>query len=95
MPFWKFALATASCVLVTVPLQLGLGLLIGAGLGSPDFAETIRMVLGLVMLIVAITVCFAGWTRRYGGRRRAPRAKAKWLRRFRPRRVKGGAATPA
>jgi membrane protein DedA with SNARE-associated domain len=34
MPFWKFFTATALCVLVTVPMQVGVGYLIGLGVAA-------------------------------------------------------------
>jgi hypothetical protein len=85
MPFWKFALATASCVLVTVPLQLGLGYLVGKGLGTESMADLLLKMLGLIMLVVAVSIGIAWWTGYRATRRRLPRAKASWLRRFRPR----------
>jgi membrane protein DedA with SNARE-associated domain len=85
MPFWKFALATASCVLVTVPLQLTLGYLIGRGLGTEGMADLILKMIGLVVLLVAMVIVIAWWTTHRSRRRRLPRAKAAWLRRFRPR----------
>jgi membrane protein DedA with SNARE-associated domain len=85
MPFWKFAVATASCVLVTVPLQLGLGYLVGRGLGTESVADMLLRVIGLVTLLVVLTAVFAWWTRHRATKRRAPRAKASWLRRFRKR----------
>lgn len=83
MPFWKFALATASCVLVTVPMQLGLGYLIGREVSSESTADTIKLVIGLIVLIVLVTLCLGWWTRHRASKRRAPRARASWLRRFR------------
>jgi membrane protein DedA with SNARE-associated domain len=85
MPFWKFALATATCVLFTVPMQLGLGYVIGEGLSSRSTAETIRLVIGVIVLLALLSLCFAWWSRHRASRRRAPRARAKWLRRFRTR----------
>ena len=85
MPFWKFALATASCVLITVPLQLGLGYLVGKGLGTESMADLLLKMLGLIILVVAVSVGIAWWTGYRATRRRLPRAKASWLRRFRPR----------
>jgi len=86
MPFWRFALATASCVLITVPLQIGLGVLVGLGMGEQSMPDMMLKVVGLIMLIVASTVTIGWWSRHRMARRRAPRAKASWLRRFRQRR---------
>jgi membrane protein DedA with SNARE-associated domain len=86
MPFWHFAIATASCVLLTVPLQLGIGYLIGQGLdGEVSLIELLRRILGIVLVVVAVTVAISWWRRHRIGQRRPPRAKAAWLRRFRPR----------
>jgi membrane protein DedA with SNARE-associated domain len=87
MPFWKFAVATATCVLITVPAQLGIGYLVGLGMNEErTLAELLFRILGLVMLIIAVTTII-GWIMRHrASRRRAPRAKASWLRRFRPHR---------
>lgn len=90
MPFLRFLLATAICVLFTVPLQLGLGWLIGREIGSESMAELFLKVVGLVMLIVAVITVLAWWTRRRATRRRLPRARASWLRRFRDRRERRG-----
>src|SRR3954463_2501622 len=38
MPFWKFAIAEGSCLLVTVAMQLGMGYLIARGVGSQGTA---------------------------------------------------------
>jgi len=85
MPFWKFALATTSCVLITVPLQLGLGYLVGKGLGTESMADLLLKMLGLIVLVIAVSIGIAWWTGYRATRRRLPRAKASWLRRFRPR----------
>lgn len=83
MPFWKFALATAGCVLLTVPLQLGLGMLIEKGLGTKDTAETFLRLLGLVMLLLAVLMFWKLYRNYRASRKGAPRARAAWLRRFR------------
>jgi membrane protein DedA with SNARE-associated domain len=85
MAFWKFALATASCVLVTVPLQLTVGYLIGRGLGTESMAQLWLKMIGLIVLMVALVIVIAWWTGYRSRRRRLPRAKAAWLRRLRPR----------
>ena len=88
MPFWKFAFATASCVLLTVPLQLGLGMLIAKGLGTEDTAQTFLRLLGLVMLLLAILLFWKLYRNYRASRKGAPRARAAWLRRFRLPRLK-------
>jgi len=82
MPFWQFAAATASCVLITVPTQLGLGYLIGKGVGTENMADLWLKTVGLVMVIVAVTLLFRWWTIRRASKHRPPRAKMSWLRRF-------------
>jgi len=86
MPRWKFACATAGCVMLTVPLQLTLGYLAGKGVGTEDLADLLLKMLGLVILVLAVTAAIAWWTRHRASRRRLPRARAVWLRRFRKRR---------
>lgn len=83
LAFWKFALAEAACCLVTVPLQLSLGYGIAVGVGTEQSADLIRSLIGGVVLILAILICLAWWRARHVERRRLPRAKAAWLRRFR------------
>lgn len=85
MPLWKFALATAGCVLITAPMQVGLGYLVGAGMGE-DKPNLVLMLIGLVVLITALTFGLTWWTQHRRSKRRAPRARAAWLRQFRPRR---------
>ena len=88
MPFWKFAIATASCVLITVPLQLGLGMLIAKGLGTEDTAQTFLRLFGLVMLLLAVLMFWKMYRNYRASRKGAPRARAAWLRRFRLPRLK-------
>ncbi|MCH7547758.1 MAG: DedA family protein [Planctomycetes bacterium] len=88
MPFWKFALATASCVLLTVPLQLGLGMLIEKGLGTEDTAQTFLRLFGLIMLLLAVLMFWKMYRNYRASRKGAPRARAAWLRRFRLPRLK-------
>jgi membrane protein DedA with SNARE-associated domain len=53
---WQFALATASCVLVTVPLQLGLGYVVARGIGTEDTPHMVLTVLAVIAAIVAVPV---------------------------------------
>jgi len=92
LALWRIALVTAACVLVTVPLQLGIGYLIGQGIGDRSMAELLPRVGGLIMLIVVVIVAIGWLTRRRKGARSAPRAKVMWLRRFR---VRPGSRTQA
>lgn len=86
MPIWKFILAESTMLLITVPMQLGLGWLIAHHIGTQSTAAKIMTILGVIVAIVLIAV---GWQwflqhRRSGAR--APRSRAAWLRRFRPKR---------
>lgn len=83
LPFWKFAIATASCVLITVPLQLGLGMLIARGVRSEDTAQAILKIIGLIMLLIVVFLVAPKIRQYRNSKRGVPRAKAKWLRRFR------------
>ncbi len=86
LSFWKFALATAAACLVTVPLQLGLGYFISKGVGSPESADHIKWVIAAIVGILAVLMALALWRKQRSHTRRPPRAKARWLRRFRTRR---------
>lgn len=91
MPAWKFLLAECACLLVTVPMQLGLGILISHQMGEfgPEGKLTAGKVLTLVGIVVALIVAAFVWNwflRWRGSSERAPRSKAKWLRHFRPKR---------
>ncbi len=85
MPVWKFALAECSAALVTVPLQLGLGMLIARGMDAQDTAKLVQTLIGTVMLILLVMVMLAVFRQYRARRARFPRAKAAWLRRFRRR----------
>ncbi len=87
LPFWKFVLAESATCLVTVPLQLGLGFAVGRGLGTMETADLIISLIGVVLLILAVMLGLAWYRQRRPHRKHAPRAKAAWLRRFRPRRL--------
>jgi membrane protein DedA with SNARE-associated domain len=89
LPFWKFVVATAAGCLVTVPLQLGLGYLIAKGVGTVESADLVRMIIGVVVLILAILLVLAWWRQHRTHRKQRPRAKAAWLRHFRPRGLRG------
>ncbi|MHC4711252.1 MAG: DedA family protein [Planctomycetota bacterium] len=85
LPFWKFVVATATGCLCTVPLQLGLGFFIARGVGNMETADLVQTIIGVVILILAILLGLAWWRQHRTHRQRRPRAKAAWLRRFRPR----------
>jgi len=87
MPPWRFALVTALCVLVTVPIQLAIGVLIGSQLTGLEIADVGagKWVVGGVALVVAVVLLGRLLTRGRGDDGPPPRAPARWLRRFRRR----------
>ncbi|MHC4219142.1 MAG: DedA family protein [Planctomycetota bacterium] len=89
LPFWKFVVATATGCLFTVPLQLGLGFLIARGVGDLRTADLVQAIVGVLVFLLAILLGLAWWRKFRAQRQRRPRAKAAWLRRFRPRGFKG------
>jgi len=83
LPLWKFALASSSCTLITVPLQLGLGYLISLGIGTQRSMDLVLYLIGGVALIVGIALAIRWWMINQPTKRRLPRAKMAWLKRFR------------
>jgi membrane protein DedA with SNARE-associated domain len=83
LPFWKFLLATATCVLITTPMQVGVGYLIGLGLTSRDTFSAIQWLVGLALLLGVVIVVVWAWRRFRKQGAALPRAKARWLRQFR------------
>lgn len=83
MSFWKFAVATASTVWLTALIQIGIGVLSVRVLGVEDTAGLIRLVVGMMVLAISGTLAMKTLRRHRASRRRAPRAKAAWLRRSR------------
>jgi len=91
MPAWKFIIAEGACLLVTIPLQLGLGVVIyhlsSHIVGSPEnLLAKIFAIMAIVAAILISAFTFNWWYAHYRSKERAPRSKAAWLRRFRPRR---------
>ncbi|MAB81911.1 MAG: hypothetical protein CMJ24_08170 [Phycisphaerae bacterium] len=83
LPFWKFAVATAVCVLVTAPIQIGVGYLIGRGLASRSTYEMVQILVGVTLVVAILAVVWWLWRRSRRQGTPPPRAKAKWLRQFR------------
>lgn len=81
LPAWKFVLATCSCVLITAPLQLTAGWLIGKGIGTKNAADSLKVIVGLIMVAVATGIALNLYRQHKASRKRSPRAKARWLRR--------------
>ncbi len=87
-PFWKFAVAESVTCLITIPLQIAIGYWIGKGLGTLETAGRINAIIGVVAFMLAL-IFGIGWWKKYRKKhRKAPRAKAAWLRRFRRPRLK-------
>lgn len=86
MNFWRFAAVTASCVLVTAPLQVGFGYLIGRGIADRSTSTIVTWALAAGILIVILVVFGRSWLRHRRSGRRTPRARTRWLRQLR----KGG-----
>ncbi len=87
LPLWKFAVAECSCALLTVPFQLGVGMLIARGVGTEDTARLIQTLVGTVMLVMLLLLAL-GWFGQYRARHtKFPRARAAWLRRFRKKKA--------
>jgi membrane protein DedA with SNARE-associated domain len=85
MPWWKFVFAEGLCLLVSVPLQLGLGILISRHIIGTT-GNMVGMILAIVGLVVVLTLAVFvvnWWYAHAGSKSRAPRAKARWMRRFR------------
>lgn len=87
LPFWQFALATASCVAISAPLQIGLGYFIARGLGPQRLDDLVLYMLGGIMSIVLLVFIVRWWRQHKPMQKRLPRARAAWLRRFRVRRI--------
>ncbi len=94
MPFWRFAAVTAACVCLTAPLQIGLGVLIERGISTHEKADLWQAVVGAIMLVIAASMVLNFVRRRLKRNSRPPRAKVRWLKRFRvPRRRRHDTAT--
>jgi len=83
LPFWKFGLATAICVLITAPIQVGAGYLIGLGFATRSTYEMVQILVGVTFLLGVMFGVAWMWrrSRRHGAP--PPRARARWLRQFR------------
>ena len=83
MPFWKFALAEMSCVLITVPIQLGIGFFAAKGLAAASQLEWIFHIVGGAILALVAALIARRWYLRRHRTDRLPRARMSWLRRSR------------
>ena len=83
LPFWKFFIATTSCVLITAPAQVFFGWLIGRELASRSTFDLIQWGVGLTLL-AGVIVGVVWYVRRQRGQgERPPRARVAWLKQFR------------
>lgn len=83
LEWWKFILIEVTCVAITAPLQLGLGYLIGIGVTTESTATLVLWLIGIV-IVVALLPIVIGWFLRWRlNHDEIPRAKMRWLRRFR------------
>jgi membrane protein DedA with SNARE-associated domain len=87
MPYWKFITATATCVLITAPMQLFAGWWIAESLQAKSTVELIVRLTGLVMVVIAGVWVYRLWSSYKKGGTKPPRASASWLRYF-PRKKK-------
>ncbi len=92
MPWRTFLLVEGICCLFTVPMQMGVGYLIGRHLGPEDLAGTVTLlaavIVGTMLLSAAIPAIVQAWRSKHP----LPRAKSDWLRRFRTRRTAAASA---
>ena len=82
MKFWKFALPTVLCCLVTAPLQLFAGWWIADSLQAKSMVELVVRLTGLVMVVVAAVWVYRLWSSHKNTGKNVPRARASWLRYF-------------
>jgi|TARA_B110000116_G_scaffold271593_1_gene292814 membrane protein DedA with SNARE-associated domain len=83
MKFWKFAVATMLCCLITAPAQLFAGWWIAASFdSSKSTVELVVRLLGLVMVVLALALTYRLWSRHRKSGERIPRARASWLQHF-------------
>ena len=89
MPWKSFLLVEFICCLFTVPMQVGVGYLIGRHLGSDDLAGTVALVVGVIVGIMLFSVATPAALQAWQSKHPLPRAKSEWLRRYRSRKPHG------
>ena len=82
MPVWKFVLAEAVCLLITVPMQLGMGYLISHGVGTMGTAGKILTIVGVIVALTVGAFVLNRIVQHNRSKERAPRSKAAWFRMF-------------
>lgn len=83
LPFWKFFFATVSCVLITAPVQVGVGWLIGRELTTRGTFDLIQWSVGLFLLAAVLVTVIWFWRRQRRHGAHPPRARVAWLKQFR------------
>jgi membrane protein DedA with SNARE-associated domain len=82
MNFWKFAVVTLTCCLITAPMQLFAGWWIADSLQAKSTVELVIRLTGLVMVVIAAVWCYRLWSKHRTSGKKVPRANASWLRYF-------------
>lgn len=83
MAWWKFLVVELSCVPITVTLQLTIGWLASraaSSAGITKLSHQIAIGVGVTAAVVLASYLFSIWLRSRHAKRRAPRARARWLR---------------
>ena len=80
MPWKKFTLVELTCVAITTPIQVLIGILIGRELADASLKTTIFTGLAVVAVIITVTAIAKWWmmSRKQSGPK--PRARMQWLR---------------
>lgn len=82
MKFWKFAVVTIGCVLITAPMQLFAGWWIAHSLQAKSTTDSVFRLIGLLMVVVAVWWGYRLWSRYRKSGKTPPRAHVSWLRHF-------------
>jgi membrane protein DedA with SNARE-associated domain len=82
MRFWKFAIATLLCCIITAPMQIFAGWWIAESLQAKSKVELIVRLLGLLMVVVASIWVYRLWSVHQRTGKNVPRARASWLNHF-------------
>jgi membrane protein DedA with SNARE-associated domain len=95
MSWWKLLPVEMTTCAITVPLQLGIGYLIGKGVGDAgSTGELLLKLLAACAALIAVGFGVHWWLQARRRKGRAPRSKASWLRKFGRRRRSDNAALP-
>ncbi|MGA1057361.1 MAG: DedA family protein [Phycisphaerales bacterium] len=83
MPWRSFLIVEFVCCLFTVPMQVGVGYMIGRHLGSDDLAGTVTLVAAVIVGVLLVSAAIPAVLQAWQSKHPLPRAKADWLRRYR------------